>query len=90
MRLSARCSAPESAKDTESRSGNLCFVCSGPSRNDEFAMYYNYPGGYVHCRSGSDSGLQRGSSRRDLAEPTTTDSGDSTLSDMDGKSVTVP
>jgi hypothetical protein len=44
-------------------------------------MHY-YPGpAYSHCRSGSDSGLHRRNYRRE-AEPF--DSGDSTLSELDG------
>lgn len=52
-------------------------------------MYY-YPGtGYAHCRSGSDSGLthRRTSIRRDLTEAIDDDSGDSTLSELEGKKV---
>ncbi|RZC33508.1 hypothetical protein BDFB_000480 [Asbolus verrucosus] len=45
-------------------------------------MHY-YPGtAYSHCRSGSDSGLHRRNYRRD---PEPFDSGDSTLSELDGR-----
>lgn len=39
-------------------------------------------GGYSYCRSGSDSGLHRRGSHR---EADAFDSGDSTLSDLDGE-----
>ncbi|KAJ8923164.1 hypothetical protein NQ315_001718 [Exocentrus adspersus] len=37
--------------------------------------------GYTHCRSGSDSGLHRRGSHRDVVDAF--DSGDSTLSDLE-------
>ncbi|KAK4874828.1 hypothetical protein RN001_014188 [Aquatica leii] len=44
-------------------------------------MHYYPSGGYIHCRSGSDSRLShRQNSRRD---PEPTDSADSTMSDID-------
>lgn len=51
------------------------------------AMFYNNGAGYTHCRSGSDSVIHRRSSAvvglsRDVDA---FDSGDSTLSDVDGK-----
>ncbi|ENN71069.1 hypothetical protein YQE_12003, partial [Dendroctonus ponderosae] len=51
------------------------------------AMFYNNGAGYTHCRSGSDSIIHRRSSATAGlgGEVDIFDSGDSTLSDLDGK-----